>query len=112
MSFAEVEARTNFVVERLVSSGDDSRSVVRDLAKAWPDTRALALVFALTDAAARIETLFDSETESRAAARTGYRLAALLAADVYAIEASGIAPVGVSDLQRYWHEVDPYFLTL
>lgn len=112
MERTEAETRTDFAVERLLTGDSQSRRLlVRDLAERWPGTRAMALVFTLTDAAAHIEAMLDSETESRQAAFHGYRLAALLAADVYAIELTQGAPVMAQDLWRYWNESDPFFLT-
>jgi hypothetical protein len=113
MQTEDMEALVAFAIERLLSGKPAiRRAAVRDMAAAWPDVPALGLVFALTDAAARIDAVLAEDAESKGAARMGYRMAALLAADVFAIEQSGTCPVGAADLRAYWENRDPYFLDL
>lgn len=95
-------------------AGEDHREIgkmVREMAKRWPNEPALGLVFSITSAAASLEDLVDSET-SRSASQRGYQLAALVAADVYAIEAMGQTPAVGQDLLHFWRRADPYFLEL
>ena len=107
------EGRVALAVERLLGGQDVlRRALVRDLAASWPDGPALGLVFALTDAAARIEAMLDSRWETRGAALAGYRYAALVAGDVHALEVGGCLPVRVSDLMHHLRHADPYFLNL
>jgi len=40
----------------------------------------------------------------------GFRMAALVAADVLAVEAMGKRPAKARDLLWFWRRVDPYFL--
>jgi len=87
------------------------RKMVREMAQAWPNEAALAIAFAITSAASTFEDMVVSPT-SHKSAHLGYRLAALVAADVYAIEAMGQAPAKGQDLLHFWRRVDPYFLKL
>ncbi|SLN68930.1 hypothetical protein AQS8620_03268 [Aquimixticola soesokkakensis] len=84
-----------------------ARALVRDLALGWPQAPALAICFALTTAASRVEDEFVSKTASR-----GFRLAAMVAADCFALEAMGRTPATCEDLLLFWRRVDPYFLEL
>lgn len=112
MGAPDHETRVGFAVERLLGAEEARRALVRDMAAAWPDGPALALAFVLTDAAARIEAMLDSRAETRGAARAGYRMAALIAADVFLLEAEGRLPVSVADLRRHWERNDRFFLDL
>ncbi len=104
MGIGDSVARTTFAIEVLLSGDARAKaSLTRDMAGRWPDASALSLIFALTDAAARIEGEFSTRTESRDAAFSGYRMAAILAADIYALELAGHpAPVYGTDLLHYW----------
>lgn len=87
------------------------KSTVRVMARRWPNEPALAIAFALTSAAASYEDVLDSD-ESSKIGRIAYRLAALVAADAYAIESMGQSPAKGQDLQHFWRRVDPYFLDI
>ena len=89
----------------------EARKIVRTLAQRWPTEPALSISFALTSAAATVEDVVDSP-EALATAQTGYRLAALVAADIFAVESMGQAPALGQDLLHFWRRVDPYFLNL
>lgn len=93
-----------------LASGDPVRigALVRRLADRFPSEPALSLCFALTSAAARIEDLV--LTEQGETALRGYRLAALLAADIHAVQSMGQVPATATDLLHFWRRVDPYFL--
>lgn len=98
----------DFAVETLSHENSETwRSLVRDMAHKWPDASALSIAFSLTSAAARIEDLFGAKASS-----PGYRLASLVAADIYALEAMGQCPARAADLLQFWRRVDPYFLQL
>ncbi len=111
MQGSTLEARVAFAVERLLSDSPDvRRAVVRDMVEAWPDAPALAIVLALTDAAARIESVFRQMQGDAAAAQLGYRHAALVACDVLVLQRSGTPAVRAKDLLSYWRANDDYFL--
>ena len=85
--------------------------LVHRLAREWPNEPALSVAFALTCAAANIEDVIKDAASARAAA-FAYKLAALLAADIHAVQAMGQVPAKASDLLHFWRRVDPYFLNL
>lgn len=93
-----------------LACGDDQKigRLVSDLANRWPEEPALAVAFAITSAAAVIEDMMN-DPPSRAAVNQGYRLAALVAADIHAIQAMGHIPAVGHDLLHFWRRVDPYF---
>lgn len=95
-----------------IATGDPQRIrlVVQRLAKGWPEERALTLCFALTAAASHFEDLMRPTGRMQDAAAKAYKMSALVAADVLAIEAMGLAPARAKHLLFYWKRVDPYFL--
>ncbi|WP_420858087.1 hypothetical protein [Marivivens marinus] len=95
-----------------IATGDPHRIrlVVQKLAKGWPEEKALTLCFALTAAASHFEDLMRPTGRMQDAAAKAYKMAALVAADILAIEAMGLAPARARDLLIYWKRVDPYFL--
>ena len=96
-----------------LASGDEEklRKLVYSMAMRWPGEPALHIAFAITSAAASLEDVLHGTSVTNAAS-TGYRLAALVAADTYAIVCMGKPnPVG-TDLLHFWRRVDPYFLRL
>lgn len=102
-----------FVLEELLSGSDERRrSLVRVTCARWPGVPALAVPFALTSAAAMIEDNFREPPTAQRAEITAYRLAALVAADIYAVESMGHKPATARDLLHFWRRVDPYFLEL
>lgn len=112
MDEAVLDRMIAFATEALAS--EDPRRVgalVRTMALRWPRERALAISFALTAAASGIEDTLASGGPGSAVARA-YKLAALVAADVLAIEASGRKQARANDLLLYWRRADPYFLDL
>ncbi len=87
------------------------RKMVREMAQTWPNEAALGIAFAITSAASTFEDVVDTASASQTA-HLGYRMAALVAADTYAIEAMGQIPAKGQDLLHFWRRVDPYFLDL
>lgn len=81
------------------------------MAEAWPNEPALEIAFALTTAAATLEDLIDASSSGRAVL-LGYKLAALVSADIYALEAMKRFPATGHDLLHFWRRVDPYFLNI
>ncbi|MFT6451741.1 MAG: putative membrane-anchored protein [Halocynthiibacter sp.] len=89
------------------ANSDQCRSLVRDMAGHWPDAPALSISFALATAAAEVGDNFACKGD-----QIGYRLSALVAADIFALEAMGKCPATAHDLLHFWRRVDPYFLKL
>lgn len=100
-----------FAVSAL-ASGDALRTgaLVRRLAQDFSGEKALLLCFALTTAAAAIEDVMRHDGPGPPPA-LGYKLAALVAADILAIEALYDRTATAIDLLHFWRRVDPYFLT-
>lgn len=93
-----------------LASGDRQRinRLVMELATRWPHEPALGIAFAITSAAAALEDMM-ADAGSKACAQMGYRLAALVSADVHAIQALGQLPAMGHDLLHFWRRMDPYF---
>jgi hypothetical protein len=108
-----LDRMTEFAMEELLS-GDDARrrGLIRRLAERWPaePALALALVYAVTSATQAIEALFGDAAPSAAAVPLGYRLSALVSADVHAVQSMGQVPAVAEDLLHFWRRVDPPFL--
>ncbi|HGG05542.1 MAG TPA: hypothetical protein ENK28_08790 [Aliiroseovarius sp.] len=102
-----------FALEELLSgSGMRRRALVRKMCSRWSSEPALSVVFALTSAASVAEDNFRQETVEKGIGPFAYKLAAMLAADVYAIESMGHSPAKAKDLLHFWRRVDKYFLEL
>jgi hypothetical protein len=98
-----------FVMEELLSGQEvRRRQVIRRLAERWPQEPALALVYALTSATGAIADSFGAVPDP--VVPLGYRLAALAAADIHAVQAMGQVPATAEDLLHFWRRVDPLFL--
>lgn len=96
-----------------LASGDRGviGGLVRALAVRWPNEKALSICFALTAAASHVEDVMQID-DPAGSPSFGYKLAALVAADILAVEALGRAPATGQDLLHFWRRVDPYFLNL
>lgn len=105
-----LELMIEFAVAEL-ASGDLTRigRIVRTLAQLYPDEKALLLCFALTSAAAAVEDVIRG-ADGPNAPSPGYKLSALVAADILAVEAITNRSARALDLLHFWRRVDPYFL--
>lgn len=113
MRVTPIDDIIEFALEALLSGSDRRRrAMVRGMCETWPDAPALSVVFAVTTAAARLEDNFSRGSDTEGLAAFAYRLAALLAADVYAVESMGHNPAKANDLLHFWRRVDPWFLEL
>ena len=110
---APLDQMIEFVMEELLSgNAQRKQAMVRNLAERWPDQPALALVYAVTSATEAIEDTFrDTKTEDPVIP-LGYRLSALISADVHAVQSMGQVPSVAEDLLHFWRRVDPQFLRL
>jgi hypothetical protein len=111
MMAVRLEERVAFAIEHLMRADEAWRGLVRAMVERWPDEPPLELGFALVSAASAIETSFTSSSPARDAAMQGYRLAALLSMDVYAMQLLGLRHAAARDLLAYW-EIDPFFARL
>jgi len=110
---AKLDEMTEFAMEALLSGSElRRRQMVRRMAERWPGEPALALVYAVTCATEAIEDSFGEVGGSDPVVPLGYRLSALLSADVHAVQSMGQIPSVAEDLLHFWRRVDPAFLRL
>ena len=110
---APLDEMIEFAMEELLSGNEDrKRAMVRKMAERWPDQPALALVYAVTSATEAIEDSFGEAAASDPVIPLGYRLSALISADVHAVQSMGQIPSVTEDLLHFWRRVDPNFLRI
>lgn len=110
---AKLDDMIEFAMEELLSgSATRRRAMVRRMAERWPTEPALALVYAVTCATETIEDSFGDAAGVDPVVPLGYRLSALLSADVHAVQSMGQIPSLAEDLLHFWRRVDPAFLRL
>ena len=102
-----------FATEELLS-GDPSRrrALVRRLAERWSAESASAISFAVTSATASIEEAFGDGAPADPVVPFGYRLSALVSADIHAIQSMGQTPAVAEDLLHFWRRADTPYLDL
>jgi len=103
--------KVHFAIEQLLDAPDGWRAAVREMVHRWPDVPAAELIFTLASAASEIEAMFAPGSPAREGADHGWRLAALLGVDLYAMESIGLPRARAADFAGYW-AVDPYFRDL
>ncbi len=86
--------------------------MVRRMAERWPGEPALAIAYALTCATEAIEDSFGEAADRDPVIPLGYRLSALISADVHAVQSMGQTPSLAEDLLHFWRRVDPLFLRI
>ena len=107
MHVGTLDAMVAAASEALGTDRTQMSDLVTDLASRWPNEPALAICFALTSAAADLEVLLDGQAVVAAAA---YRCAALVAADILAIEAMGQRPATGHHLLHFWRRAGAGYL--
>lgn len=108
MWMSELDQMVAYAVAALASgNAKRTQTIVRDLAEDWPSQPALSVSFALTSAAAELEK---STGGCPKAANAAFRLAALVAADIMAIQSMGQNNAKAKHLLHFWRRVDPFFL--
>lgn len=103
--------KLHFALERLLGAPEGWRSLVRGLVDRWPEAQPTELIYTITLAAGEIEATFAPGSPSREAADQAWRLAALLGADLFAMEIAGLPRSRADDFWRYWR-IDPWFRDL
>ena len=112
-SRAALDDMIDFAILELGSGdADRKRAMVRKMAETWPEEPALALVYAVTSATETIEESSKPRSKPDSAVPLGYRLSALISADVHAVQSMGLMPSVAGDLLHFWRRVDPLFLRL
>ena len=110
---ATLDQMIEFAMEELLSGNAvRKRQMVRKMAERWPSEPALALVYAVTCATEAIEDTFGEAAAHDPVIPLGYRLSALISADVHAVQSMGQVPSLAEDLLHFWRRVDPLFLRL
>lgn len=108
---ADLDDMIEYALRELLSGSDQQRrELVRRMCHRWPQAPALSVVFALTSTAAMIDDNLTPETNAKAVAPLAYKMAAVLAADVFAAEQVLGRPAKAHDLLHFWRRVDPYFM--
>jgi hypothetical protein len=108
---ADVLEKVEFAIEQLLDTPHGWRALVRNLVAKWPEAPASELVYVLVTAASEIEARFAEGNPKRDIAARGWRLAALLGVDFYAMDMVGLPRHKASDIAGYWM-IDPYFRDL
>ncbi len=110
---AALDEMIDFAMGEL-TSGDPGRkrAMVRRMAERWPEEPALALAYAVTAATETIEDRSGARAKDDPVIPLGYRLSALVSADVHAVQSMGQTPSAAKDLLHFWRRVDPLFLRL
>lgn len=111
MNLRDEDLRVSFAIERLMEPGEGWRALVRDMVQRWPDLPPLEIALSIVAAASAIESAFTPAGEAGQAAMLGYRLAALVSVDFYAMQLLGMKRECAADLLAYW-EIDPFFARL
>jgi hypothetical protein len=111
MNLRDEELRVSFAIERLMEPGEGWRALVRDMVRRWPEVPPLEIALSVVSASSAIESAFTSSGEAGQAAMQGYRLAALVSVDFYAMQLLGMKRDRAADLLDYW-DIDPFFARL
>lgn len=108
----ELDAMIELALETL-AKGDrvEVARLIREIAHRWPQAPALCICFSITNAAFRLENLIEGNG-TRNVSRLAYKLAAISAADILALETLHRRRVLCDDLLFYWQRTDPYFLNI
>ncbi|MBS0574601.1 MAG: hypothetical protein JSS08_15265 [Proteobacteria bacterium] len=103
--------KVHFAIGRLLGAPEGWRPLVREMVARWPDAAPGEIIFTIVSAATEIEATFAPGSPAREAADHGWRLAALVGTDLYAMEAIGLPRARAADLAAYW-QIDPFFRDL
>lgn len=112
LSLKQIDTMIDFAIARISESPEGYRAVVRDLAATWPDVTGAQLVFVLVSAAHAVERVFGGTLDPKSEVQQTFRVAALLASDLFALQQQGNFAPTARDMTAYWRANDPYFLRL
>ncbi|WP_198008073.1 hypothetical protein [Rhodobacter ferrooxidans] len=104
-----VDQMIEAALQHLLSGHGEARGLAHLLATRWPDQPVLEVIFAMTCAASTIETELASPRDREIAIET-WRMAALLAVDLYGMRHRDLPAVTAADLLAYWQQHDGFFL--
>lgn len=91
-----------FALQRLLEGPAAWRDLPHDIVRRWPDAPVGEIIMALTTAACTIEAHFLQGGPAHEGAVHGYRLAATIGLDLYALQVVGITAPRGRDLVDWW----------
>ena len=106
------EMQSFALIGLLKNSASKRGAVVREMCARWPDVPALSVVYAITKAAGQVEDNIHEAPTDNGIATSAYKLASVLAVDIYAIENADKNQVKARDLFEFWRDVDSWFLDI
>lgn len=107
MSRSDLSRMIDLAAEVLMDHGQPVAGLPRRLAGDWPDAPALEYVLAICSACEAIEQMYRDGSGTLARVREGWRQAAVIGAEVHALQHQGLVrPVG-ADLLAYWQGAVP-----
>ena len=113
MSKAPLNEMTSYALHELETKKLKNYGIlVICMCKKWPNAPALSIVYSLTYVAVTLGK--DKKRKKSLGARKDivFKMAALVAADIYAVEGIRQAPAKASDLLYFWRRIEPlYFNT-
>ena len=112
MTTAQIDKMVHYAIAALLDGDDGWRAVTRDLVRIWQNVEGLQICFSLVAAADAIDENFNANSPAHAASARAYKLAALVAVDVFGMGRVGGYGTKARDLELYWRKHDGYFLTL
>lgn len=100
------------VAECTVETGMEPRAVVASLVAGFPEAFGAEATFALTAVAAALEQPVFADTEQFTDQQQGlFRAAAILAADIYAVESRLNMRCTCADITRFWDQTGEAYFT-
>lgn len=102
MSAQRLDMLTDYAAKVMSNSCQPMSVLPQDLARMALDAPALELTLALAVAADAVGAMFHSGGAVHERAQRGWRLSALVAADVYYLQTQGLPHGTAADLLRYW----------
>ena len=109
VEFVDDEVLVEAAVRALVMHERDPRQLVYDLVVQWPQATALQIMYAISMAAGTVERLLVTP-RANGCAQDAWRMAGLIAADLYSMEQMAMPHTMARDLMDYWLLHDRYFL--
>ena len=103
------EVQIEFAMRFLLADSQEPRTLVAALVYAWPTTSTLQIIYVLTITAGTIEHML-AGPEIAHTAQELWRMAGLVAVDLYMMELMGLPRNTAADLLAYWQAHDGFFL--
>lgn len=101
---------TEFAIHFLLTGQGDGRRMANALVTRFPQRAALEIIYAMSVAAGSIESVLLGADSSERAVQL-WRMAALVAVDLFMMQNLGLPTDTAADLGAYWLVYDRFFLT-